>query len=306
MDYLEVLESINQKHSRNSSRRINEIIREFKKGVNKFKYSGDSVGLSLLLDEIIIYRRITTKKERATIDKRISSIIAQIEDIFSNKPDYIKNDDPNYLEIKKIHNSLSELGLIQSKRRLKDSNQMYKLLRFVVFNSRDLGLIKRMINDYPDVVNSVSADDTSIAEEICKKYMEELAEFKNTNSIKNRNNLLFLDEILNLLLVSSESKYILTPEVQQKCLIIVDRAISKDYDTHVKDYMVWVNRIVDNIMQRDSKISEEDMELATDIHRDFSYDVTFIVKNGLLNSYFEEVEKRDHNDECIIDRKSVV
>ena len=54
MDYLEVLESINQKHSRNSSRRINEIIREFKKGVNKFKYSGDSVGLSLLLDEIII------------------------------------------------------------------------------------------------------------------------------------------------------------------------------------------------------------------------------------------------------------
>ena len=301
MDYVEVLETINIRYERNASKRIREIIREFKKGLIKFDYGGDSVGLSLLFDEIIIYRRTASKKEVTSINKKISSISSTIDSIIENKPDYIKNDNPNYLEIKKIHYASSSLGLIHSKKRIKESNQIYDFLRFIIFESKDISLIKRIITDYLDIINSVSSTGISIVEEITEKYIFNLDEYVKNNDIKSRNNLLFYDEVLHYLLIDNDSKYIMSEESQKKSLIMLDEFLENYLDYYIdKSFMIWVYKMIDNLTNRDRPLTEEEVEITTDIHKKYPDSIMFIIKNDLFPNYENELAKRDHSDEYIV------
>ena len=291
MDYSEVLNTINEDYTKGTSRWINNVIKEFRKGIIKF--DRDSLGLSLLLDEIIIYRRQASKKERNAVDKKMRGVISKIESLADEIHDS--------LELDRIYNAFKELGLIQSKKKVKDSNQINRFLKFIIFNSKDINTIKRIIVDYPDIINSISEDGIGLISKITKKFLFNLSNFMVDKNIKHRNNLLFYSEVLKMLLLSEDSKYEYTEELENEALeVLSDFLRENDGYYGNSEFTFWITDLLDTITKRAIIKTETALERSTDIHREFPGNVMFVVKNGLFTKYEEELEKRDHNDEHII------
>ena len=300
MDYIEEIERILT--TIRPSKQTTELIRVFKTALKKFDYNGYFIGLSNLFSTIIEFRDKGSNKDKAKIDKAIAPYISIVDHYIESRPTFIKTDNPNYIELINIQNKFMETGLKPKKPLHKVVRSEWQLLYILFFDVKNNSYINSVINDNYDLVNVYSPEGEPIIYHVIDKFLESIDSYINSTSskcIKYNNDVLYLSDLVSKLL-SADSQFVYNEEIEEHCLLMINRFIEEKNYTNEEDvkYMVhWLDKMVSILNKEDleSDLDEAYTETKTEVP-------TIIVGTQKydFSSSYEEFEKREHSDEYII------
>lgn len=303
MDYQLELQKILE-GEKNPDRRLNMLIRVLRKGINKFDYSGNFVGLSSVFDEIVSIRANSSRNGKDSIDKKLKKLFEQVDFLLSTKPQYISKDDINYEELKKIYAGLIALDSTQSSKKKNDRKKvnLHELFSFMIFTNRDDIITNRAIETQAQMVNSYNANGESIVEVLTKRYLETLTNYLISGRINYSNDLLYFSDLLNRLINGENSTFVYTEDIKIECIKLIDIYLGKDHfladNVTSREIAHYIKKITSIIKEEEVKETLEDLCNETGVRITPTQSVMFTSKR--IFDSVDEFDIRDHTDEVVV------
>ena len=280
-------------------KKVVSLLNALKKELLKFDYGGDYQNLSCFLTNInILFSKMGECKQKI-VNSEIVYLHKQVKELIKNRPIYIKKDNPNFVELKNIINNLEGINIsyMYSYVEKYDGNA-YNLIRYLVFDEKNLMFVKYAFDKYPHLVNVRDKKGNCILLEVVDKYIEAIDKYTKKGILKFNDDLFYFDEVLEDLLFSIKIDY--GKDLQTSALEKVDLFLNQldqtKYEGEVKAKLVfWINELKEKLEKSSYEETLTHLSYKTDVSINFHESVLSESRRFNVRTLKNEFEKRVGN-----------
>ena len=286
-------------------KKVVSLLNALRKELSKFDFGGDYRKLSHFLIKINEITPKLSDRKQKIINAEIVRLHKQVKEIIRTRPDYIKKDNPNFMELKNIIGNLEGMNISYMYSYVeKYDGDAYNLIRYLLFEEKNLMFVKYALNKYPHFVNVRDKHGNCILLEVVDKYLEAINNYTKDRVLKFNDDLFYYDEVLESLLASSKIDY--SSSLQEEALAKVNNFLntvdSSRYKGEVKSkFVFWVNELIEKLEEESYEETLSHLSYKTDVSIDFHESVLSESRRFNVRNLKPEFEKRVGNqDEYIV------
>lgn len=257
------------------------------KEMNDFDYEKDIDYLDTLIKLLPLYLKKNPRIGKA--DEKLKVIHQQVKKYLVQKPGNIEKTNHNYKLLKNLINNIELIQMsILYDYNDKYEGSKYKLIDYIIFDLKNISIFKDALQKFPYLVNYFDESNKKIIVSVIDKYIEEVM---NYNKEKGIDDIIYYDEVINLILKSPIfifdiiDKQTILKKIKQKLTEIKKEKYRKTF---------YLNNLVERI--------NEEEEILDNSYLEYKYNIPTVF-NAAINS---EVRKIVNNysiskDRAIID-----
>lgn len=278
-------------------KKVMSLIKTLRRELESFTYAGDFTDLSLFLEKINEIRPHLEQKKQKNVNAEITKLHSMVRELIATRPSYIQKDDMNFLELKLIIDNLEGMNLSYMYDYVdKYDGDAYSLIRYLLFEEKDLFFVNYALEKYPHIVNLHDNKGNCFILEVVDKYIDAINNYTKDGVLKYNDDLFYYDQVLENLLNSMKIDY--SSFVEEVSLNKVKNFLDTfDYSKITPDVkaklVFWVNELKDKLERRKVEENLSHLSYKTDITISFSEPVLSEVRRFSLQDLKVEYEKRE-------------
>ena len=286
-------------------KRVVSLLNALRKELAKFEYSGDFQKLSHFLIKINEIRPKLGERKQKIINAEIVRLHKQVKELIKDRPGYIKKDNPNFIELKNIIGNLEGMNISYMYSYVeKYDGDAYNLIRYLLFEEKNLMFVKYAFDKYPHLVNVRDKNGNCILLDVVDNYLSAIHKYTKGGVLRFNDDLFYYDEVLESLLSSSKIDYSsdLQAAALKKVQAFLHRIDPNAYSGEVKKKMIfWVNELTEKLEEESYDETLSHLSYKTDVTIDFHESVLSEARRFNVRTLKSEFEKRVGNqDEYIV------
>ncbi len=183
----------------NQTKLFKSLLQILEDDVNNFNYN-DEVDYEYLLEDIkILPNYFVDGLNKKEIYDRLNNIHSKVREYLVSKPGNITKTSNNFKILKDLIKNI-EVFIISLLYNYVDKYEesKYELIDYIIFDVKSISLIKDAIKKFPYIVNYFDENNNLLINKIIDKYIESLAIYAGGNNLKELDDLIYYDEILDL------------------------------------------------------------------------------------------------------------
>lgn len=252
----------------------NIILEIFEEEITNFNYENDIDYLENIIK--ILPKYINNKK--ITHDK-LEKLHQQIKTYLVQKPGNIEKSNHNYKLLKNMINDIEliEMSILYDYT-YKYEESKYKLIDYIVFDLKNTSIFKDALKRFPYLVNYFDENNKKIIVNVIEKYIDEVL---NYNKEKGIDDIIYYDEVINLILNSNKFIFdIIDKQTILKKIKESLKQIKKDKNRKV----FYLNSLIEKINNNEEELTDEFLEYKYNIPTKFNIAIKSEVRK-IFNNY---------------------
>lgn len=243
--------------------------------IDNFDYQKD---IDYLLNLMKIFPKYI-KNKKNQINEQLNIIHQKIKKNLVQKPGDIDKSNHNYKILKTLINNIELIQMsILYDYVNKYENNIYELIDYIIFDLKNISLIKDVIDKFPYMANYCDENEKSLIVSVTEKYIDKVVNYKEENGI---DDIIYYDEVISILLTSP--KMIFDIIDKQKLLIkIKDNLNVIDGNKDKKTF--YLNILFEKINKNNIKIDNSYLEYKYNIKTYFNEAINSEVRR-IINNY---------------------
>lgn len=254
--------------------------------INNFNYAKNLEYLNILIK--ILPRYIKNNKKEVT--EKLNTIHQKIKTYLVEKPGNIEKTNKNYKTLKNIINNIEliEISILYDYIDKYDEYE-YRLIDYLIFDVKNISLIKDAVQRFPYIVNSFDLNDKSIIVSIMEKYIDEVVAYTKENGI---NNIIYYDEIIDTFLKSSK---LIFDIIDKKTILKIIKQKFKNIEIEKQKKTFYLNNLMEKINDDENIPTESYLEYKYNIKTEFNEAVKSEVRK-IVNNYSTSKDRKIIDD----------
>ena len=249
------------------------LINALRRELSDFDFNGDYRNLSHFLIKINEIRPRLSSNKQKIVNAEIVNLHTRVRELIVERPEYIEKHNSNFLELKAIIDNLEGLNLSYMYNYIdKYDGNAYNLVRYLLFEEKNLFFVKYAMKKYPHFINARKVDSDCIISEVVDKYIEAIDKYTRDGILKFNDDLFFYDQVLESLLASEKIYYSIDLQIAslkkvEKFLLGLDYS---KYNGEVKAKLIfWCNELRDKLEKVKLEETLSHLSYKTDITIEF-------------------------------------
>jgi len=286
-------------------KKVISLLNALRKELLKFDFEGDYQKLSHFLIKINEIRPNLSDRKQKIINAEIVTLHKQVKDIIKMRPSHIKKDNPNFMELKNIIGNLEGMNISYIYSYVeKYDGDAYNLIRYLLFEEKNLMFVKYAFDKYPHLVNVRDKNGNCILLEVVDRYLSAIYKYTKDGVLRFNDDLFYYDEVLESLLSSVKIDY--RSDLQDIALGKVESFLTRNdlskYKGEVKSkFVFWINELIEKLEEESYEETLSHLSYKTDVAIDFHESVLSESRRFNVRTLKPEFERRVGNqDEYIV------
>lgn len=261
--------------------------------VDNFKYETDNDYSYLLkiFDYFPFYFQVNfnDKKEYYL---RMRLIRGKIKDLIHQKPGNVNKSSKQFQFLKKLIDNLENnaLSFLYNDYTNNYDGSKYDFINYLIFDVKRISLVEDAIKRFPYIVNVETKDGEPLISNVIKRYIDELNIYTEKKELNNLDDLIYYDEVLNLLISSDKLNFDVVK--QEEWLKNINSLIEninsfKFNDLTKQKYVFFLNDLCDLIVGNKSS-GLDYLEYKYDVKCNFNQSINAECKRVLNNKETRE------------------
>lgn len=294
-----------EESNKDNYKKVKSYLGSLRHELSKFSFDGDFTDLSLFLVKVKELIPSLTENQQQLVDAEIEALHKKVRDLITTRPDYVDKSNSNFIELKAIIDNLEGLNLSYMYNYIDyyDGNA-YNLVRYLLFEEKNLAFVKYALNKYPHFINARKEDSDCIISDVVDRYIEAIDKYTKYGVLNFQADLFFYDQVLEVLLDSKKIYYSkdLQINVMKKVSDFLNGLDPKKYNGEIKAKLIfWCNELQDKLEKLNVKETISHLSYKTDITLDFHESVLSEARRFNPKRLKPEVDGRSRTkDEYII------
>lgn len=264
------LEEINNFNKNSIQNILMELLEE---EINDFDYEKDIEYLKNIMKILPEYIRDKNK-----VNQNLSIMHQKIKTFLVQKPGNIEKTNENYKTLKSVINDIELIQMsILYDYSFKYEEPKYKLIDYIIFDLKNISMIKDAIRKFPYTVNYLDSDNKSLILKVIEEYIKEVKEY---NKEKEIDEIIYYDEVIDTLINSEKfifdviDKQTILKKIKQELKNIEEEKYRKTF---------YLNMLVEKIegkeIKKDSSYLEYKYNIKTYFNEAIKSEVRSVIKN---------------------------
>ena len=183
------------------------LINELRKELSRFTFEDDFSNLSSYIKAINKIIPNLSAHRQKLISREISKFRPIVHQLLSNRSKDIPKDNPNFMELKNIIDSIEGMNLSLIYNYVdKYDGDAYNLIRYLLFEEKSLFFVKYALSQYPHLINLHDKSDKCLMIEVVERYIAALTKYVESN-LEISDDLFFYDQVLENMLEDDKIDY---------------------------------------------------------------------------------------------------
>lgn len=218
------------------------------------------------------------KNKKKEINESLNIIHQKIKKNLVQKPGNIDKSNHNYKILKDIINDIEliQISLLYDYIYKYDETK-YRLIDYIIFDVKNISLIKDAINKFPYVVNYHNSNEKSLIISVIENYIFEVMNYTKEKGI---DDIIYYDEVINVILDSP--KIIFDVVDRQKILKIIKESLNK-IETEKMRKTFYLNILIEKISKKKIEINNSYLEYKYNIKTYFNEAINSEVRSIIDN-----------------------
>ena len=244
--------------------------------------------LERIIELLPIYIQKDPKKFQT--EKYLNIIHQQIKTLLVQKPGYIDKSNYNYKLFKIMINNIEMIQMAIRYNYTKEyQGSKYKLINYLIFELKNISIVKDAINKFPFLVNYFDKDDTNLIVSVMNEYIDSVVNYSKEKTI---DDIIYYDQVINEILNSKEFVF---DVIDKQTILKKIKDKKKNLNGDVERKIFHLNSLIERINGKEEPVDDDYNAYKFNISREFNPAVKSEVRN-VIDNYSLSKDRRIIDD----------
>ena len=275
----------------NENKLFRDILEILEHDIENFNYEED-VNYDYLLEAIqILPNYFSDKINKKETYEKLNKMHYSIREYLIKKPGNITKTSYNFRLLKNLISNI-EVFIISLLYNYVDKYEenKYELIEYIIFDVKNISLLKDAIKKFPYIVNYFDENNNLILNKIIDKYIYSLRDYAGSDKLNSLDDLIYYDEVIDLFL--ENEKLVFDIVNKQNNLRKINGILSKLTNQRYKDKIVFhlndlANKIENQEIEETLNYLEYKYDIKTYFNEAIKSETTSIIKNVKTDNNLE-------------------
>lgn len=223
-------------------------------------------------------------------EKFLNIIHQQIKTLLVQKPGYIDKSNYNYKLFKIMINNIEMIQMAIRYNYTKEyQGSKYKLINYLIFELKNISIVKDAINKFPFLVNYFDKDDTNLIVSVMNEYLDSVINYKEENTI---DDIIYYDQVINEIMNSKEFVF---DVIDKQTILKKARDLKKNLNGDIERKIFYLNSLIERINGKEEPVDDDYNAYKFNISREFNPAIKSEIRN-IKDNYSMSKDRRIIDD----------